>query len=146
MYASVFDFVCIALFLPFVLGICLSIFLFLCFFRFFSYLKKLFFFIFFILITFFSFLFLSLLLSFFLFILPFILSHVEDRLSVLQSGVRAVPLRWESQVQDAGPQETSQLHVISNGKNLPEISISTPRPSSTQQPASYSARHPMPNN
>ena len=65
--------------------------------------------------------------------------RVDDRILVLQPGVRAVPLRWESQVEDVGPQETSQLHVISNGENLPEISISTPRPSSTQRPASYSA-------
>ena len=71
-------------------------------------------------------------LSFFLFFLPFILSHVDDRLLVLQPGIRAVPLRWESQVQDTGPQEISQLHVISNGKNLPEISTSTSRPRSTQ--------------
>ena len=62
------------------------------------------------------------LLSFFLFFLPFILSHVDDRLLVLQPGVRAVPLRWESQVQDTGPQENSQLHIISNGENLPENS------------------------
>ena len=59
-------------------------------------------------------------------------SRVEDRLLVLQPGVRAVPMRWESQVQYTGPQETSQLHVISNGENLPEISVITPRPSSTQ--------------
>ena len=39
-------------------------------------------------------------------------------------------------VQDTVPQETSQLHVIPNNENLPEISISTPRPSFTQQPAS----------
>ena len=84
--------------------------------------------------------------SFFLFFLPFILSHVDERLLVLQPGIRTVPLRWESQLQDTGPQETSQLHVIPNGENLPEISISTPRPSFTQRPASYSARHPMPNN
>ena len=84
--------------------------------------------------------------SFFLFFLPFILSHVEDRLLVLQPGIRAVALRWESQVQETGPQETSQLHVISNSKNLPETSISSPRPSSIQGPASYSAGHPMPNN
>ena len=70
-------------------------------------------------------------LSFFFF-LPFILSHVDDRLLVFQPGVRAVPLMWESQVQDIGPQETSQLQVISNCENLPEVSISTPRPSSTQ--------------
>ena len=87
-----------------------------------------------------------LLLSFFLSFLPFILSCVEDRLFVLQPGIRAVPLRWESQLQNTGPQETSQLHVIPNGENLPEISISTPRPSFTQRPASYSAGHPMPNN
>ena len=85
-------------------------------------------------------------LSFYLFFLPFILSRVDERLLVLQPGIRAVPLRWESQLQDTGPQETSQLHVIPNGKNLPEISISKPRPSFTQRPASYSARHPMPNN
>ena len=72
--------------------------------------------------------------------------RVDDRLLMLQPGIRAVPLRLESQVQDTGPQETSHLHVISNGENLSEISISTPRPSSTQRPASYSAGHPMPNN
>ena len=71
----------------------------------------------------------SFLLSFFL---PFILSHVDDRLLVAQPGIKALPLRWDSQVQDIGPPETSQLHVISNGENLPEISISTQRPSSTQ--------------
>ena len=142
-YACVCDFICIVLFLPFVLGFCLSVFC-----CFFLLLKKNFFnnyFLFFILITFFFSFLLSF--SFFLsFFLPFILSRVDDRLLVLQPGVRAVPLRWESQVQDIGPPETSQLHVISNGENLPEISISTPRPSSTQQPASYSAGHPMPNN
>ena len=88
---------------------------------------------------------LSFFLSFFFFF-SFILSHVDDRLLKLQPGIRAVPLRWESQVQDIDPPETSQLHVISNGKNLPEISISTPRPSSTQRPASYSAGYTMPNN
>ena len=96
--------------------------------------------------TLFYFVLFYLLLSFFLFFLPFILSRVEDRLLVLQPGVRAVPLRWESHVQNTGPQETSQLHIVSNGKNLPEISISTSRPSFTQRPASYSAGHPMPNN
>ena len=63
---------------------------------------------------------------------------------VLQPGVSAVPQRWESQLQDTGPQENSQLHVISNGENLPEISISTPRPRFTQRPASYRDGHPMP--
>ncbi|KAJ8785169.1 hypothetical protein J1605_007725 [Eschrichtius robustus] len=61
-----------------------------------------------------------------------IYSRVDERLLVLQPGIRAVPLRWESQLQDTGPQETSQLHVIPNGKNLSEISISTSRPSITQ--------------
>ena len=105
-------------------------------------------FLFFILITLFYFIlfYFILFLSFFLFFLPFILSRVDERLLVLQPGVSAVPLKWESQVQDTGPQETSQLHVISNGENLPEISISTPRTSFTQRPASYSAGHPMPNN
>ena len=48
---------------------------------------------------------------------------MDERLLVLQPGVSAVPLRWESQVQDTGPQETSKLHVISNGENLPETTI-----------------------
>ena len=47
-----------------------------------------------------------------IFFLPFILSHVDERLLVFQPGVSAVPLRWESQLQDTGPQETSQLHEI----------------------------------
>ncbi|XP_054942291.1 E3 ubiquitin-protein ligase Midline-1 isoform X3 [Physeter macrocephalus] len=72
--------------------------------------------------------------------------RVDERLLVLQPGVSAVPLRWESQLQDTGPQETSQLHAISNGENLPDISISTPTPSFTQRPASYSAGKPIPNN
>ena len=86
------------------------------------------------------------LLCFFLFLLPFILSCVDDRLLVFQAGFKAVRLKWESQVQDTGPKETSLLHVISNGENLQEICISTPRPSSTQRPAGYTAGHPMPNN
>ena len=71
---------------------------------------------FFIIITLFYFFFFSLFLSFFL---PFLLSHVPDRVLVLQPGVRPVPLRWESQVQDIGPPETSQIHVIPNGKSSP---------------------------
>ena len=160
-YASLCDFVCIALLLPIVLGFCLSGF-FVCFFDFlfgidfstcyhwwicffiwlcssffpslFLITLKIFFknyFLFFILLTFKFYFILSF--SFFLsFFLPFLLSRVDDRLLVLQPGIRAVPLRWESQVQETGPQETSQLHVISNGENLPEIAISMSRPSSTQ--------------
>ena len=101
-----------------------------CFF-FFFYLKNFFFLI--IIIYFNNFiLFYFILFSFFLFFLTFILSHVDERLLVLQPGIRAVPLRCESQPQDTGPQETSQLHVITNGKNLLEISSSTPRPSFIQ--------------
>ena len=51
--------------------------------------------------------------------LPFLLSHVADRVLVLQPGVRPVPLKWESQVQDIGPPETSWLHINSNGKSSP---------------------------
>ena len=115
-YASVCDFVCIALLLPFDLGFCLSTVFF-----FFYYFKKIFnnYFLFQNFFILFYFILFYLLLSFFLFFLPFILSHVDERLLVLQPGVRAVPLRGESQVQDTGPQETSQLHVISNGKSSP---------------------------
>ena len=69
-------------------------------------------------------------LYFFLFFLPFILSRVDERLLVLQPGIRDVPLRWESQLQDTGPQETSQLHVIQMAK------ISQRSPSQNQDPAS----------
>ena len=169
--ASVCDFVCIALLLPFVLGFCLSVVCFcfcfsivsstcyhwwICFLVWLlsSFFLLLIFFnnyiLFLILITLFYFILLLLylfyLLSFFLSFLPFILSRVDDRLLVLQPGIRAVHLRWDTQVQDTGPQETYQLHVISNSKNFPESSISTPRPSDTQRTESYSAGHPLPNN
>ena len=131
MYVSVGDFVCITLFSPFVLGFYPSIYFFnskiyflnnyLLFFMF--YFNN---FILFYLILFYP-------LSFFLSIfVPFIGSRVDERLLVLQPGIRAVPLSWESQLQDTGPQETSQIHVTPNGENLPEISISTPRHSFTQ--------------
>ena len=45
--------------------------------------------------------------------------RVADRVLVLQLGVRSVPLRWESRVQDIGPPETSRLHVIANGESSP---------------------------
>ena len=38
---------------------------------------------------------------------------------MLWPGVRPVPLRWESRVQDIGPPETSRLLIISNGKSFP---------------------------
>ena len=53
------------------------------------------------------------------FFLPFLLSRVDDRVLVLWPGVRPVPLRWESRVQDTGPPETSRLHVILNGESSP---------------------------
>ena len=141
-YASLCDFVYIALLLPFVIGFCLSILVWFVFY----YLKFFFLIIIFYFNNFILFYFILSSSFFFLFFLTFILSCVEDKLLMLQPGVRAVQLSWETQVQYTGPQETSQLHVISNSKNLPEISISMPRPSSTQLPASYSAGHPMPNN
>ena len=45
--------------------------------------------------------------------------RMADTVSVLWPGVRPVPLRWESQIQDIGPPENSQIHVISNGENSP---------------------------
>ena len=56
---------------------------------------------------------------FFLFFLSFLLSCVADRVLVLQPGVRPEPLRWESQVQDTGPPETSWPQGISIGKSSP---------------------------
>ena len=44
---------------------------------------------------------------------------VADRVLVLWPGVRLVPLRWESRVQDIGPPETSRLHITSNDKSSP---------------------------
>ena len=46
-------------------------------------------------------------------------SRVGDKVLVLWLGVRPVPLRWESWVQDIGPPEISQLHVISNSESSP---------------------------
>ena len=53
----------------------------------------------------------------FIYFLPFLLSRVADRVLVLWVGVRPEPLRWESQDQDIGLPETSQLHALSNGKS-----------------------------
>ena len=102
MYASLCDFVCIALLSPFILGFYLSFFFYF----------LIFFINFFILITLFYFFFLS-------FFLPFLPSHVADRVLLLQPGVRPVHLKWESRVQDTGPPETSQLHIIANGESSP---------------------------
>ena len=64
------------------------------------------------------FIYLFIFLSFFLF-LPFLLSCVADSVLVLWPGVRPEPLRWVSRLQDVGPPETSQPHIISNGKSCP---------------------------
>ena len=72
------------------------------------------FFILFILIIFFN-----ILIFFLSFLLPFLLSHVADRILVLQPGVRPQPLRCESQIQDIGPPETSRPQVISIGESSP---------------------------
>ena len=79
------------------------------------------FFHFFLLFTFLNFKILIILFYFILFIyfLPFLLSHVADRILVLQPDVRPEPLRWESQVQDTGPPETFRPHVISIRKSSP---------------------------
>ena len=46
-------------------------------------------------------------------------SHVVDRVLVLQPGARPEPLRGESRVQDIAPPETSRPHVISIGESSP---------------------------
>ena len=94
MYVSLCDFVSIVLFLPFVLGFCLSVFSCFLFFLFFIT------FYFFIFNNFFNIFYFNdyfiLFFSFSLsFLLPILLSGVADRVSVLWPGVRPVPLRWE---------------------------------------------------
>ena len=138
-YASLYDFVCIALLLPFVPGLSMFVLfvLFLsivfsacyhwqiCFWVWllssFSLSFFYYFLIFFICNNYFNnFIFFNLFFPFFLsFFLPFLWSHVADRVLVLRPGVRPVPLRWESRVQDIGPPETSQVHIISNGESSP---------------------------
>ena len=55
-------------------------------------------------------------LSFFFFLI-FILSQVADRVLVPQLGARPEPLRWESQVQDIEPPDTSSYCIISISKS-----------------------------
>ena len=45
--------------------------------------------------------------------------RVADRVLVLRPGVMPEHLRWESQVQDTGPPETSRPHIISIGESSP---------------------------
>ena len=53
------------------------------------------------------------------FFLPFLLSHVADRVLVRWPGVRPEPLRWKSRVQDIGPPETSRPHMLSISESSP---------------------------
>ena len=55
----------------------------------------------------------------FIIIITFFLSCVADRVLGLWPGVRPDTLRWESWVQDIGPPETSQPHVISISESAP---------------------------
>ena len=76
--------------------------------------------IFFVLIISFYFIFLFIdSFRFLYFLLLLLLSCVADRVLVLQPGVRPEPLRWESQVQDTGPPEISQPHMMSTGESSP---------------------------
>ena len=63
---------------------------------------------------------------FLFFFLPFLLSHVANRVLVLWPGVGPETPRWESQVQDIGPPETSRPHIISISKrSLREFHLNT---------------------
>ena len=63
-------------------------------------------------------LFYSIFLSFFSF-LPFLLSCVNNRVLVLQPGVRPEIQSWENWVQDMRPPESSQPHIIAIGERSP---------------------------
>ena len=56
---------------------------------------------------------------FFFSFLPFLLSCVANRVLLLRPSVRPKPLRWEGWVQDIGPPETSQPHIISISESSP---------------------------
>ena len=82
----------------------------------------------------------------FSFFLPFLLSHAAGRVLVLWPGVRPEPLRWEGRVQDTGPPETFQPHVISIGESSPRDLHLNTNTQLHQRPASSSAEGPMPKN
>ena len=50
---------------------------------------------------------------------PHVPGCVADSVLVVRPCVRPEPLRWESQVQDIGPPEASQPHVISIDESSP---------------------------
>ena len=57
--------------------------------------------------------------------LPFLLCCEADGVLVLWLSVRTEPTRWESRVQDIGPPETPQLHIISIGESSPRDRLNT---------------------
>ena len=60
----------------------------------------------------------------------------SSRVLVLQPGVRSEALRWESQVKDIGPPETSRPHLISIGGSSPwhlHLSVKTQLHSTTSK-------------
>ena len=145
-YDSLCYFLCLGLLLPFVLGFCLFFF-FVCLFSsfFISVCVWVCVCMFLCVILVFSFAFTIWfgVLSVFCFFLP---SHVPGRVLVLQWGIGPEPPRWESESRTLDYQRLPGPMKYQLARAHPEISISTLRPSSTQQPASSSAGHPMPNN
>ena len=66
-----------------------------------------------------------------------LICHVADRVLVLRPAVRPEPLRWDSRVQDTGPPETSQPHVISISESCPRdlhLNAKTAPPNGQQAP------------
>ena len=118
-YVSLCDVVCFSLLLPFVLGFCLFVFWCCLFVLFLWVCVCLCMFLWVILSVSFAFTIWLGVLSVRFFFLPFLLSCVAGRVSVLWLGVRPKPPRWESQVQDIGPPETSWPYVISIGESSP---------------------------
>ena len=86
----------------------------------------------------------SCLIDFFLFL--YLLCQVVCGALVLQQWVGLELLRWETWIQDVGPQENSWPHGILTRESSSKGLIPTLRPGYTQQPESSSAGHLMPNN
>ena len=83
-------------------------------------------------------------LIFFLFL--YLLCQIVHGALVLQQWVGPELLRWETWIQDVGPQENSWPHGILTRESSSKGLIPTLRPGYTQQPESSSAGHLMPNN
>ena len=111
MYVSLYDFICLGLLIPFVLGFCLFIWLLFVCFLFMSECVKVSFCYFVCLVLLLPFG-LGFYLSFFFLLLLLSLSHAAGRVLVLWPRVRPEPPRWEIQIQDIGPPEASQPHII----------------------------------